>query len=387
MHNDISVARPAAPKGLKTAGIVAGVIAMGVVAVGAIGRAHDTHEAQSWSDARSIPTVHLVAVKASAPADGLTMPGTMQAWNAAKIYARVGGYLRAWYKDIGAPVAAGTPLAQIDTPELDQQIAQARADVTSARANASLARSTAARWNDLLTTNSVSRQEADEKNGDLASKNAAVQAAQANLARLLASKTFATLRAPFAGVVTARIAEIGDLVGPGATNQQPLFAIADIHKIRVYVSVPQVYSASMTPGLPATLSLPDYPGRTFDARVIGNSGAINSQTGTFDVQLLADNPGSVLKPGGYAQVRFSVPGQSGTVQIPSSALIFRSQGTQVALVGPGGHVKMQTITLGRDLGGTVEVTSGLPRAVRIVDNPPDSIAQGELVRVGSAQHG
>ena len=387
MQNERSAPAPVAPKGLKTAGIVAVVVALGVVVAGTIGRAHETHQAQDWSDARAVPTVHLVAVKASAATDGLTMPGTMQAWNAAKIYARVGGYLHAWYKDIGAQVTAGTPLAQIDTPELDQQIAQARADLTSARANASLARSTAARWNDLLTTNSVSRQEADEKNGDLASKNATVQASQANLSRLLASKTFATLRAPFAGIVTARNADIGDLVGPGATSQQPLFAIADVHRIRVYVSVPQVYSAAMTPGLPATLSLPDYPGRTFDAQVVGNSGAINSQTGTFDVQLIADNPGAVLKPGGYAQVRFSVPGQAGTVQIPSSALVFRAKGTQVALVDPSGRVRMQAITLGRDLGGTVEVTSGLAHDARIIDNPPDSIAQGELVRVGTARNG
>ena len=203
----------------------------------------------------------------------------------------------------------------------------------------------------------------------------------------MASKAFATLRAPFSGIVTARNADIGDLVGPGATTQQPLFAVADVHAIRVYVGVPQAYSASMTTGLAATLTLPDYPARTFPARVVGNAGAINSQTGTFQVQLLADNPGAVLKPGGYAQVRFDVPGQAGTVQIPSSALVFRSKGTQVALVDPTGHIRMQAITLGRDLGGTVEVTSGLARGARIVDNPPDSIAQGELVRVGVAHRG
>ena len=291
MQSEAPVSGAPAPKGLKMAGIVAAIVAVGVVAAGTISRAHDTSDARHWSDARSIPTVHLVAVKQSAASDALNLPGTMQAWNAAKLYARVGGYLRAWYRDIGAEVPAGAPLGQIDTPELDQQIAQARADVTSARANAALSKSTAARWNDLLTTNSVSKQEADEKNGDLASKNAAVQAAQANLDRLLASKAFATLRAPFAGVVTARNADIGDLVGPGATTQQPLFAVADVHKIRVYVSVPQAYSASMTQGLTATLTLPDYPGQTFPAHVVGNSGAINTQTGTFEVQLLADNPG------------------------------------------------------------------------------------------------
>ena len=219
MQSEAPVPGAPAPKGLKMAGIVAAIVAVGVVAVGTISRAHDTSDARHWSDARSIPTVHLITVKQSAASDALNLPGTMQAWNAAKLYARVGGYLRAWYRDIGAEVPAGAPLGQIDTPELDQQIAQARADLTSARANAALSKSTAARWNDLLTTNSVSKQEVDEKNGDLASKNAAVQAAQANLDRLLASKTFATLRAPFAGVVTARNADIGDLVGPGATTQ------------------------------------------------------------------------------------------------------------------------------------------------------------------------
>jgi RND family efflux transporter MFP subunit len=386
MQSEAPVPGTPAPKGLKMAGIVAAVVAIGVVAAGTISRAHDTSDARHWSDARSIPTVHLVSVKQSAASDALNLPGTMQAWNAAKLYARVGGYLKAWYCDIGAEIPAGAPLGQIDTPELDQQIAQARADLTSARANAALSKSTAARWNDLLTTNSVSKQEADEKNGDLASKNAAVQAAQANLDRLLASKAYATLRAPFAGVVTARNADIGDLVGPGATMQQPLFAIADVHKIRVYVSVPQAYSASMTQGLSATLSLPDYPGKIFPAHVIGNSGAINTQTGTFEVQLLADNPGKVLKPGGYAQVRFDVPGQAGTVRIPSSALIFRAQGTQVALIGPDDHIQMRAVTLGRDLGGTVEVTAGLGANTKIIDNPPDSLAQGELVRVGDGNH-
>ena len=294
--------------------------------------------------------------------------------------------MKDWYKDIGADVPAGTPLGSIETPELDQQIVQARADVASARANASLAKSTAARWNDLLTDHSVSAQEADEKNGDLAAKNAAVEGAVANLNRLLAQKDYATVRAPFAGLVTARNAEIGDLVGPGATNQQPMFDVADVHRIRLYVSVPQSYSAAMKPGLDATLTVPDYPGRTFDAKVVGTSGAINAQTGTLQVQLVADNPGEVLKPGGYAQVKFAVPGQAGTVTIPSSTLIFRAAGTQVAMVGPGDHVIMQSITVGRDMGSTVEVTAGLRPDARIVDSPPDSIAAGEAVRIAGT-HG
>ena len=376
-----------APKGLKAAGIVALVAAIGVVAAGAVVRRGDTHDAQTWSDARSVPAVHLIAAKGSSASDALTLPGTMQAWNAAKLYARVGGYVSAWYKDIGAPVGAGTPLGRIDTPELDQQIVSARAALVSAQAHASLARSTAARWNDLLTDNSVSRQEADEKNGDLAVRNAAVQSARADLGRLLAQKAFSTVRAPFAGTVTSRNSDIGDLVGPGASVQQPMFSVADTRKIRIYVDVPQNYSAGMTPGLAATLTTPDYPSRSFTAHVVGNSGAINQQTGTFQVQLIADNSDGALKPGGYAQVKFDVRGQSGTVQIPSSALIFRAQGTQVATVSADRHIQLRSISVGRDLGQTVEVTSGLSAAQKIVDNPPDSLADGELVRVEDKTRG
>ncbi|MEG3174748.1 efflux RND transporter periplasmic adaptor subunit [Sphingomonas sp. RB3P16] len=375
------------PKGLKSAGIVALVVAAGVVAAGTFVRFHDTSEAQTWSDARSVPTVHLVPIKSAAASDALDLSGTMQAWNMAKLYARVGGYVSAWYKDIGAPVAAGAPLGRIDTPELDQQIIAARAALVSAQAHAGLARSTAARWNDLLTDNSVSKQEVDEKNGDLAVRNAAVLAARADLGRLLALKTFATVRAPFAGTVTVRSADIGDLVGPGASVQQPMFVVADTQRIRIYVSVPQSYSATMTPGLPATLSVPDYPGRSFPAHVVGNSGAITPQSGTFQVQLVADNPENALRPGGFAQVRFAVRGQASTVQIPSTTLLFRAQGTQVATVDASHHIRLQRVALGRDLGQTVEVLSGLSSTQKIVDNPPDSIVDGELVRVEGGARG
>jgi RND family efflux transporter MFP subunit len=374
------------PKGLRTAGIVAVVVAAVVVAAGSISRANDVGEAQRWSSAESIPVVHLVPVKAAAASGNLTLPGTLAAWNAAKLYARVGGYVRSWDRDIGAVVGAGDPLARIDTPELDQQIGQARADLNSALAAAQLARSTAARWNDLLSTHSVSQQEADEKNGELAVRNAAVSAARANLGRLMALKALATVRAPFSGIVTARSADIGDLVGPSSGNPQPLFSVADVNRIRVYVNVPQAYSAAIKAGLAATLKVPDYPDRVFPAQVAGSSGAISQQSGAFQVQLLTDNPGQLLKPGGYAEVTFKVPDQSGTVEIPSSAIVFRAAGTQVALVGPGDRIELRRITIGRDLGQTVEVRAGLKPTDRIVDNPPDSISNGELVRVQQGRH-
>lgn len=377
----------ASPRGLKAAGIVAGALALAVVAAGMISRTSDTSRAQAWSDARSLPTVHLIPVRGADANGQLELPGTMAAWNTAHIFARVPGYVRSWDRDIGAAVGLGTPLGRIDTPELDQQIVAARASLARARAGAGLARSTAVRWNDLLTDHSVSQQEADEKNGNLAVQVATVRGAEADLGRLLAMKAYATIRAPFAGVVTARNADIGDLVGPGASSQQPMFTIADISRIRLYVSVPQNYAAAMKPGLQARLTVPDYPGRQFTARLVGTSDAINPQTGTLQVQLVADNPGQVLRAGGYAQVSFDLPGSTGAVAIPSSALVFRAAGTQVATVGADSKVRLVRVTLGRDLGSTVEVLSGLSPGMRIVDNPPDSIATGEAVHVDESRHG
>ncbi|HEX7854801.1 MAG TPA: efflux RND transporter periplasmic adaptor subunit [Sphingobium sp.] len=376
-----------APRGLKVAGIVAGVAALTIVVAGLAVRSSETVHAGEWTQARAIPTVHLVSVQSAQHSDQLTLPGTMTAWNAARLFARVNGYVHSWSQDIGATVSTGTPLGLVDTPELDQQIVEARATLARARASAGLAASTARRWNDLLTDHSVSQQEADEKNGDLAVKRTAIQGAEAELNRLLATKSYATIRAPFAGVVTARNADIGDLVGPGAGNQQPMFTIADVSRIRLYVSVPQSYSAAMKPGLEATLTVPDYPGRTFAARVVGTSNAINPQTGTLQVQLIADNVGEALKPGGYGQVIFAMPGQRGAVTVPSSALVFRAAGMQVATVGSDSRIRLHPVTIGRDQGGTVEIISGLSPDARIVDNPPDSIAPGEQVHVDAQSHG
>jgi RND family efflux transporter MFP subunit len=382
MPNEAGVASEQTIRGLKRGGAIAAAIAA-LVAVGGITlRLHDISDAQDWSHARATPTVQLVEIKLPAASDSLTLPGTLQAWNAARIYARINGYMKNWFHDIGDQVAVGTALGQIETPDLDQQIGQAKADLVRAEADATLSRTTAQRWNALLSSNSVSKQETDEKNGDLASKNAAVQAAKANLGRLDAMKEFATLRAPFAGTVTLRSAEIGDFVGPNTgSSLQPLFGVADTHKIRIYVSVPQAYSAVMKPGLAATLTVPDYPGRTFSARVTGDSNAISAQTGTFQVELMADNTDGALKSGGYARVTFDVSGRLGTLMIPSSTLVFRSQGTFVATVNTDSRVHLVPIRVGRDFGSSIEVISALKNIHRVIDNPPDSIAEGEQVRV------
>ena len=387
MPEDLSVAtapigeRP--PRGLAKAGLVAGAVAILVVAAGIFARRHDAATAQQSSNAQAVPDVHLIRPDTTRQAAGLMLPGTLEAWNTAKIFARVPGYVHAWYHDIGDHVTAGTPLGAIDTPELDQQIIQARAAVARARTEEDLARTTAARWKDLLTTLSVSRQDADEKNANFATHAAAVREAQADLDRLLAMKAYATVRAPFTGEVTMRNADIGDLVGPGATIQQPMFAMADEHRIRIYVNVPQQYAAAMQSGLGASLAIPEAPGKSIPAQLLAASGAVNTQNGAFQVQLVTDNPGRMLKSGGYAQVHFQLSASPSLVTIPASALVLRGSGTKVATVDGNGRVHLLPIVLGRDLGASVEVSSGLTGKTPIIDNPPDSIANGEQVHVES----
>ena len=369
------------PRGLASVGVVAVVLAALVIGGGIYVRLRDGRAAQVSSDRTAAPSVHLITPTTSGTANELVLPGTMQAWFTAPIYARVGGYVRVWNKDIGADVGQNAALAVIDTPELDQQIIQARATLDRVRAEATLARSTAARWNDLLNSKAVSVQETDEKNAEAKTHAAAVVEASAALGRLLAMKGYATIRAPFAGLVTQRNADIGDLVGPGASNQTPMFTMADERRIRVYVNVPQQYSAAMHTGLTATLKLPDYPDQTFSATLTDQSFAIDQHSGSLQVQLKTDNPGLKLKPGGYAEVHFSMPGAGQRLIVPSGALVLRDHGSQVATVTPQGQIHLIPITIGRDLGGRVEINSGLTPGTKIIANPPDSISEGEAVLV------
>jgi membrane fusion protein, multidrug efflux system len=298
----------------------------------------------------------------------------------------VSGYVHAWYADIGARVKQGQLLATIDTPELDQQLIQARADLESAQANMDLAQTTAQRWSALLAKDAVSKQESEERTGDFKVKSALVHAAQANVNRLLALKAFARIVAPFAGVVTQRRTDIGALVNAGASANPTaeLFDVAKIDRLRLYVHVPQNYAAQVGSGVKATLSVPEYPGRTFPATFASTANAVSDNSGTLLVELLVDNPGDVLKAGDYAQVSFALPqaaGADATVRVPSSALLFRQSGLEAAVVGPDDHVHLRHVTPGRDLGATMEVTAGLSPSDTIVNNPPDSIAEGQLVRV------
>lgn len=364
---------------LKRAGIVAGCAALVILLLGAYVRLSEASNLRTWTGETQLPSVALISPRGSGKDQVLVLPGTLQAYNDAKLYSQVPGYLRAWYKDIGDPVRKGDLLAVIDTPEVDQQVAQARADFSAAGSAQKLSAITASRWENLLRQDAVARQEVDEKKADLEAKNDALKSARANLDRLLANKQFSRIVAPFDGVVTARTADVGALVG-NSSSGNPLFTVSDVHVLRLYVSVPQSYTAQIVPGMTVSLTVPEYPGRTFPARLISSSGAINSQTSTMLVQFEVDTQGGLLKPGGFAQVSLGIPAGA-MLRLPASALMFRAAGLQVATLGPQNRILMKSITVGSDLGTTVVVASGLSPQDRVVNNPPDSLANGDKVRV------
>ncbi|WP_118185566.1 efflux RND transporter periplasmic adaptor subunit [Paraburkholderia phosphatilytica] len=370
---------------LKLAGLIALLVAAGIVASGIASRIHTHDEVAAWTDAQAVPTVSAIAPTPPGATQSLVLPGRLAAYINAPIYARVSGYLHAWYADIGTPVKAGQLLGVIDTPDLDQQLQQARADLQNAIANEKLAASTAKRWTQMLKQDSVSEQETDEKTSDLAAKQATVEAQQANVARLEALESFKRIVAPFDGVVTARDTDVGALIDAGGGNKPQLFTVSDARQLRVYVSVPQAESAAIRPGMTATLTVPERPGITFDAKLVDTDDAITPSSGTLLVQLLVDNSKGLLVPGEYTQVHFSLPTNPNALQIPASALIFRDHGLQVATVGSNDHTVLKNVTIATDLGTRVVIGSGLDSADRVIDNPPDSLANGDVVRLAQTQ--
>jgi membrane fusion protein, multidrug efflux system len=372
---------------LKRAAIIGGCLLAAILVIGAGIRLVQASSLRTWTNETEIPTVALIAPQTGGKGQSLILPGTLQAYYDAQLYSRVPGYVHAWYRDIGARVKKGDVLALIDTPELDQQISQARADVGAAQSAQKLSAVTAERWNSLLPLDAVSKQDAEEKDTDLASKAGATKSVQANLDRLLAMKEFAKITAPFDGVVTKRTIDVGALVSAGpAANGDPLFTVSDIHVLRVYVSVPQSYSAQIVPGMQVTLTVPEYPGKTFTAKLVSTSNAISSQSSTLLVEFEADNAAGLLKPGDYVQVSMGLPGGSVHLRLPASTLMFRAEGLRVATVGTNNRVLMKPITIETDLGTQVVVAAGLSPRDRVVDNPPDSLGNGDEVRVEGAGH-
>jgi RND family efflux transporter MFP subunit len=364
---------------LKRIGIIVALIALAVVVIGIASRTIAIHRLSREAVSAEVPTVNYVHPLGDAAASDVVLPGTVQAWNSAAIYARTNGYLRKWLADIGDHVRAGQPLAILDAPDLDQQLAQAQADYQTALAQEALARTTAQRWSTMVKADAVSQQEADEKAGDFKAKSAVANASLANVKRLQALSGFTRLTAPFAGTVTSRSAQIGALVVSGTAAAQPLFTVSDVHRMRIYVRVPQGYSAQIHPGIHATMTLPEYPRRTFDVVLARSAGAVDSASGAVLVELQTDNADGALKPGAFAQVSFSIGAAAGTVRIPSSALIFGENGTTVAIVDRQGRVAIKPVVIARDLGKQLEISKGLRPSDRVIDTPPDAIQTGDRV--------
>jgi RND family efflux transporter MFP subunit len=317
--------------------------------------------------------------------DELVLPGNLQAFIEAPIYARTSGYLRAWHTDIGTKVHKGELLAEIETPEVDRQLAQARADLETARANASLAKTTNDRWQNLAAKQAVSRQDADEKSGDAAAKVAAQDSAQQNVARLQDLESFKRVLAPFDGVVTARNTDIGALINAGESANAELFRVADIHKLRVYAQVPQTFASATKAGLNAELHFPERPGQSFAAKTIRTSRALDPASRTMQVELQLDNRNGDLFPGAYTEIHFKLPNAAATFRVPSNTILFRAQGLQVATVDSSHKIKMKNIVQGRDFGKTIEILDGIDAQDNIVVNPSDSIEDGVAVRIAPPQ--
>jgi RND family efflux transporter MFP subunit len=347
------------------------VAAIAVAYSGISGRRHDDEKLKQWTEKQAIPPVAVVAPKRGGETRDLVLPGNVEAFYSASIHSQVMGYVQEWRKDIGARVKQGDVLAVVDTPELDDRVAVAQSELAKAKANLALAKVTAARWDSLRHTAAVSQQEADEKDSDARAQAAQVDAAQSNVDRLKAQKAFANIVAPFDGVVTARNVDVGSLVRADGIDTPPLFTVADVHQMRIYVPVPESYAADLKDGTKATLEVPEYPDRTFDATVSTTSRAIDRKSRTLLVELLADNKDGLLAPGAFTRVHFRIPPDPNTFTVPASAMLYRDTEPEIATVGPDNRIVLKDVRIMRDLGTAVEIAGGVNQNVRIVTNPPD----------------
>jgi membrane fusion protein (multidrug efflux system) len=375
---------PVSRRKLGISAVVAGVAAVLVVVTGIRAREDSSARLREWTDDQAIPTVAVVLPDARVLNATLDLPGRLEAYYRAPIFARVSGYLKGWNADIGAKVKAGQVLAEIEAPDLDQQLLQARADLASQEASAKLSEATLTRRKSLIASNFVSMQEIDERSADLSNKKAAVNSGQANVERLEALAGYKKITAPFDGVVTARDTDVGALINAGGGSGPAMFVISDIGKLRVYVNVPQSYVPAIKIGAKAVISLPEYPSRTFDATVEASSQSVDVSSGTTRMQLGLDNPGGELMPGGYANVRMSLQRDVVPLHIPASALIFNQNGLRVATVGRDDKVLFKTVTIARDLGKDIELATGISPDDRVVVAPPDGLGDGDQVRVAGA---
>jgi RND family efflux transporter MFP subunit len=363
--------------------LLAALVALALAAAGVLVRHTGFKELAEATKEGAVPTVAVVTPQPGPAIEEVILPGNVQAFFDARIRARVQGFVRDWKYDIGARVKEGESLATVEAPDLDQQLQQAKGDLTRAEAELNLAKLTSKRWSALRASTAVSQQSVDEKSGDFQAKEAAVAASRANVERLRALTGYLQITAPFAGVVTARNVDIGDLVGPD--RKQELFSVADIHQVRIYVGVPQAFAVGIKIGMIAELKLAQFPTRLFTAKVLTTSNAIAEDSRSLLVQLLAENPEGLLLPGSYAEVHFKLPGRSGVRRIPAAAVFFQRNTLTVATVGADNKVTIKPITIVRDLGATIEISSGPSLNDRMILNPPQGLSDGDEVRIAASQ--
>ena len=375
---------PVSPRKVRLYGTVAVGVLAAVVTTGIITRSKGDAKLREWTDAQAVPSV-AVTLPGTKPLNAtLDLPGRLEAYSRAPIYARVSGYLKNWYVDIGGTVTAGQKLADIDAPDLDQQLLQARADLTNAQAAAKLSAATLARRKTLLASNFVSQQEIDERSADLASKEAQVNSMQANVQRLEALASYKTVTAPFDGVVTERNTDVGALINGGTGSGAAMFVVSDVKKLRLYVNVPQSYLPGIRMGAKAQVAVPEYAGRTFPATIEASAHSVDVSSGTTRMQLAIENPNNELRPGAYANVKLALTRDVQPLSIPASALIFNTNGLRVATVTPGDKVLFKSVTIARDLGREIEIATGLAADDRVIVTPLDGIADGDAVRIAGA---
>jgi RND family efflux transporter MFP subunit len=375
---------PVLARRLRRTGAVAALAAIAIAAYGLVSRASETSRLRHLTEAQAVPTVAIVAPTATENHAGLELPGRLQAYITAPIYARVPGYLKDWKHDIGAKVKAGDLLAEIDTPDLDQQLMQARAALSVADANAKLAQITAERWQSLASTDAVAKQDVDQRTFTWNANIAQVKAAQANVDQLVAEEGFKRLIAPFDGIVTERDTDIGALINVGASGGQQLFVVSETRKLRVYVNVPQNYVPSVPSGTKATIRVPEHPDKTYSGTVEASAQAVIPTTGTTLMQLIVDNTAGEMMPGDYASISLQIAAPANVLSVPSSALIFDAKGLSIATVDADNRVVIKPVSIERDLGAVVELASGLSPNDRVIANPPDGIGNGAEVRLAGA---
>lgn len=375
--SDFSVA-PNIHRQLRTAGLVAAGLCATLVMYGLAARAYSNRELSAWTSTHAVTTVAVVNPSKTSDQRQLVLPGRLEAYATAPLYARVSGYLKSWQQDIGANVKAGQLLGEIEAPDLDQQLLQAKADAESANANVQLAEVTFARMKSLLDAKLIARQDYDARASDLAVKRAQLQSAQANQERLQVTKGFTRITAPFDGVVIERNTDLGALISAGSTST-PLFTLADINKLRLYVSLPQRYTTSIHVGDNTDITLPEQTGKTYQAKVAATSGAVDAATGTMRVQLQIDNKNHELMPGSYGQVSFKIDSSNTALNIPASALMFNAAGLRVAILGADNKATLKPISIVRDQGKTLDV-DGLESTDKVIDNPPDGIGDGDVLQ-------